>query len=42
MLETDLFPELARSGQLLGYKFKGQWQDCGTFERYDFAIEHWK
>lgn len=42
MLETDLFPELARSGQLLGYKFKGHWMDCGTFERYDNAIEHWK
>jgi NDP-sugar pyrophosphorylase family protein len=42
MLETDLFPELARSGHLIGYKFKGLWQDCGTFERYDRAIELWK
>ena len=42
MLETDLFPQLARSGQLLGYKFKGQWLDCGTFERWNTAIEQWK
>lgn len=25
MLETDLFPKLARSGQLYGYPFAGQW-----------------
>jgi len=42
MLETDLFPELARSGHLLGYKFKGQWLDCGTFERWNTAIEQWR
>ena len=42
MLETDLFPELARSGHLLGYKFKGQWLDCGTFPRWDYAIKYWK
>ena len=42
MLETDLFPELARSGHLIGYKFKGQWLDTGTFERYDKALNSWK
>jgi len=42
MSETDLFPQLARSGNLIGYKFKGQWQDCGTFERWNRAIEMWK
>ena len=42
MLETDLFPELARSGHLIGYKFKGQWLDCGTFSRYDDALKYWK
>lgn len=42
MLETDLFPELARGGHLIGYKFKGLWLDCGTFERYDRALKLWK
>ena len=42
MLETELFPSLARLNALLGYKFKGQWQDCGTFERWNRAIEQWK
>lgn len=42
MLETELFPRLAREGRLLGYKFKGQWMDCGTFERWEKAIEQWE
>ena len=42
MLETDLFPELARAGHLIGYKFKGLWLDCGTFSRYDDALKYWK
>jgi len=42
MLETDLFPRLAKDGHLIGYKFKGLWLDCGTFERWNRAIELWK
>lgn len=38
MIETDLFPKLAEKGKLAGFKFKGKWIDCGTWERYEKAI----
>lgn len=41
MMETDIFPVLAKQGKLFGYKFKGQWFDTGTFERYEKAIKEW-
>lgn len=41
MLETDLFPNLAKEGVLFGYKWKGKWQDVGTFERWEKAIRSW-
>ncbi len=41
MLETDLFPRLAKEGKLFGYKWKGRWQDVGTFERWEEAIKNW-
>ena len=41
MVETNLFPQLAKEGNLLGYKFKGRWQDVGTFERWEEAIKSW-
>ncbi len=41
MLEKDLFPKLAKEGQLHGYKWQGRWQDVGTFERWEEAIKNW-
>jgi len=41
MLETDLFPRLAREGNLFGYKWKGKWMDIGTFSRWEKAIKNW-
>lgn len=42
MLERDVFPNIAKEGRLYGYKFKGQWFDTGTMERYEQAIKNWK
>jgi len=42
MMETDVFPRLAKGGELYGYKFKGQWFDTGTLEAYEKAIKGWK
>lgn len=41
MLEKDLFPTLAKKKKLLGYKWKGKWQDTGTFNRWKEAIKNW-
>ena len=41
MLEAELFPQLAKEGKLLGYKWRGKWQDVGTFERWEEAIKNW-
>ena len=41
MLEEHLFPKLAQEGKLYGYKYRGQWYDCGTFERWEKAILKW-
>jgi len=42
MVETDLFPKLAQEKKLGGFKFNGEWMDCGTFERYEDALKRWK
>ncbi|MBI4175871.1 MAG: nucleotidyltransferase family protein [Candidatus Aenigmarchaeota archaeon] len=42
MLETDVFPHIARLGKLYGYKFRGQWFDTGSMDRYDAALKKWK
>ena len=42
MYEKDVFPKLARKGELVGYVFEGQWFDTGTPERYERAIKEWK
>jgi NDP-sugar pyrophosphorylase family protein len=42
MIETDLFPKLAKEGKLAGFKFNGRWMDCGTWERYEKALRYWK
>jgi NDP-sugar pyrophosphorylase family protein len=41
MLETDLFPKLAKERKLFGCKWKGKWQDVGTWERWEGAIKNW-
>jgi len=41
MMETDLFPKLAKEKKLFGYKTRGRWQDVGTFERWEEAILNW-
>ena len=42
MIETDLFPKLAKKGELAGFKFNGKWTDCGTWLRYENSIKTWK
>jgi len=42
MVETDLFPRLAKEEKLGGFKFNGKWMDCGTFRRYEEALRKWK
>lgn len=41
MLETNLFPRLAKEGKLFGYKWQGKWFDCGDFSRWETAIRGW-
>ena len=41
MVETDLFPRLAKEGKLYGYKWEGKWFDTGSFSRYELAIKNW-
>ncbi|MBD3208601.1 MAG: NTP transferase domain-containing protein [Candidatus Nealsonbacteria bacterium] len=41
MLETDLFPSLAKERKLFGYKWQGRWKDIGTLERWERAIKNW-
>jgi len=41
MVETDLFPQLAKEGKLFGYKWEGKWMDIGDFERWEKAIREW-
>lgn len=41
MVETDIFPKLAKEEKLAGFKFNGKWMDTGTFERYEKAIKKW-
>tara|TARA_Y100000310_G_C20603926_1_gene774491 strand:- start:500 stop:1336 length:837 start_codon:yes stop_codon:yes gene_type:complete len=42
MLEKDVFPKLAASGDLRGFVFSGQWMDAGTHERLAYARKEWK
>ena len=42
MIEKDLFPKLAKNNQLAGFKFRGKWTDCGTWDRYSQALKNWK
>jgi mannose-1-phosphate guanylyltransferase len=42
MIEKDIFPKLAASRMLYGFKFKGQWVDTGTVEKYHASQSLWK
>jgi NDP-sugar pyrophosphorylase family protein len=42
MIEMDIFPKLAQEKKLAGFKFDGQWTDCGTWQRYNDALDQWK
>lgn len=42
MIETDLFPKLAKERKLAGFKFQGKWMDCGDWQRYEQALKYWK
>lgn len=42
MLERDVFPKLARAGQLCGYLFEGQWYDIANPEIYEEAVRSWQ
>ena len=41
MVEGYLFPKLAKEQKLYGFPYEGSWYDCGTFERWQRAIEEW-
>ena len=41
MIEKDIFPALAKEKKLAGFKFRGKWLDCGTWERYADAQKKW-
>jgi mannose-1-phosphate guanylyltransferase/phosphomannomutase len=40
-LEEDVLPEVIKLGKLYECKVAGRWHDCGTFERYEHAINDW-
>lgn len=42
MIENDVFPRLVKEKKLAGFKFKGNWMDTGTWERYAKAIKDWE
>lgn len=42
MIEKELFPKLAKLGKLAGFQFHGDWFDCGTWERYEKALEYFQ
>jgi NDP-sugar pyrophosphorylase family protein len=42
MMETDLFPKLAKDGHLHGYPFSGQWYDITDHERLTQVAQEWK
>ncbi len=42
MLETDVWPVLAREGKLSGYRSDAQWFDTGTPERYAQVEREWR
>lgn len=41
MIERDMFPRLAQEGKLGAFSGMKKWTDCGTWERYEKALENW-
>jgi len=41
-LEIDVFPVLAKEGNLAGYSLYGQWFDVGSLVNYEMAVKEWK
>lgn len=39
--EEDVLPCVLEKRKLFEYKTNGRWYDCGTFERYEKAINEW-
>lgn len=39
--EEDVLPRVLEKRKLFEYKTNGRWYDCGTFERYEKAINEW-
>lgn len=42
MLEKDVFPAMAKTGRLYGFRDEGQWFDTGTPERYESVKKNWR
>ncbi len=42
MIEKNIFPKLVKEQKLICFKFKGDWKDCGTWERYENALDNWQ
>lgn len=42
MIEKDIFPKIAKNGQLSGIKIRdARFYECGTLERWEKAIKEW-
>lgn len=41
MMETEVYPILAKEEKLVGYHFSGQWFDMDTAENYERALQEW-
>lgn len=41
-IEREIFPKIAESGGLFGYKFNGQWFPTDNQKRYERAIKEWE
>ncbi|MFN3301916.1 MAG: NDP-sugar synthase [Patescibacteria group bacterium] len=42
LVETEVYPQLAKKGELYAYIHRGKWIDIGTEERLKFARHHFK
>ncbi|MBI4981077.1 nucleotidyltransferase family protein [Candidatus Woesearchaeota archaeon] len=42
MMEDHVFPALAKTGRLFGFKSRGQWHDSGTIIRYEDVVRNWR
>jgi NDP-sugar pyrophosphorylase family protein len=42
MLESTVFPKLAKQNKLFGYPFSGQWFDISNLKEYEKAIKNWR